>query len=226
MTCLAIWDVERSTVPVDGPPAAHAAWFQAKPPPPLGRHLGGPRCTAVHGFSCLSPCWPYSHPMDLILEPFGGLLFGADARRNDADLRRRAARRKYLPEWRWSFISRIGCCEEEADRPGKGFISSAASDRPSTLGGLSVAALVAPIVAPISRPTSSCGASPTAPSATWRQSERNYIIAGLRAAGDGSIGKDPQPYIFKTFWAQDGTPAAGGVLSASAGFLGHSWRLR
>ena len=70
MTCLAIWNVERNTVPVDGPPTAQRLGFKQS----LSATWADRDARLFTVFVFVSML-AYS-TQDLILEPFGGLLFG------------------------------------------------------------------------------------------------------------------------------------------------------
>jgi MFS transporter, BCD family, chlorophyll transporter len=70
MTCLAIWNVERSTIPVDGPPAPQRLGFRQSLTATLADRDA--RLFTVFVFVSMLA---YA-TQDLILEPFGGLLFG------------------------------------------------------------------------------------------------------------------------------------------------------
>ncbi|MDP2121095.1 MAG: BCD family MFS transporter [Hoeflea sp.] len=70
MTCLAIWNVERNTVPVDGPPAAQRLGFKQS----LAATWADRDARLFTVFVFVSML-AYA-TQDLILEPFGGLLFG------------------------------------------------------------------------------------------------------------------------------------------------------
>ena len=70
MTCLAIWNVERSSTPVDGPPAPQRLGFRQS----LLATLADREARLFTVFVFVSML-AYA-TQDLILEPFGGLLFG------------------------------------------------------------------------------------------------------------------------------------------------------
>lgn len=70
MTCLAIWNVEADTVPVDGPPAAQRLGFRQS----LAATWADRDARLFTVFVFVSML-AYA-TQDLILEPFGGLLFG------------------------------------------------------------------------------------------------------------------------------------------------------
>ena len=70
MTCLAIWNVERSTIPVEGPPAPQRLGFRQSL-----TATWADRDARLFTIFVFISMLAYS-TQDLILEPFGGLLFG------------------------------------------------------------------------------------------------------------------------------------------------------